>query len=218
MVIASILITHAKGLGDVDVHAQMEQYGLVDVQSLDSTIVVHLMYAQSDNFVGQVMYTNLTRAYLHPKAAEAICKASQALHHKHPDYNIKICDASRPMSVQRLMYSKVRNTSKRMYVSNPANGGGMHNYGMAVDVTIVDESGKELPMGTKVDHLGPEANIDNEDALVATGKISLEEKKNRELLREVMKAGGFKPLRSEWWHFNMCSRATAKRYYKLLDF
>ena len=36
----------------------------------------------------------------------------------------------------------------------------MHNYGLAVDVSIADEKGNPLPMGTKVDHLGKEAHID----------------------------------------------------------
>ena len=34
------------------------------------------------------------------------------------------------------------------------------------------------------------------------------------LLREVMRYAGFKALRTEWWHFNLVSRAVAKKYYK----
>ena len=79
------------------------------------------------------------------------------------------------------------------YVSNPARGGGLHNYGLAVDITIVDASGHELPMGTKIDHLGPEANIHREKQLVAQGKITEAARQNRILLRRVMKAGGFMP-------------------------
>ena len=103
-------------------------------------------------------------------------------------------------------------------MSNPARGGGLHNYGLAVDITIVDSEGKELPMGTPVDHLGPESNIDNEQALVDRGAITTEERRNRQLLRRVMRAGGFMTLRSEWWHFNFRSRAVAKARYKRLDF
>ena len=55
------------------------------------------------------------------------------------------------------------------YVSNPAKGGGLHNYGMAVDLTIVDASGKLLPMGTPYDFFGTEAHTDKEEALVQTG-------------------------------------------------
>ena len=31
-----------------------------------------------------------------------------------------------------------------------------------------------------------------------------------------MRYAGFKPLRTEWWHFNYVSRATAKKYYKVI--
>lgn len=112
----------------------------------------------------------------------------------------------------------VQGTDKAPYVSNPKNGGGLHNYGLAVDITIADENGNELPMGTPVDHLGKEANIDKEELLVSKGIISETERQNRLLLRRVMKEAGFKPLKSEWWHFNLTSRNDAKARFKRLDF
>lgn len=220
VIAASMLITEAPAEAGqhISLEEKLEQAGYVDVAKLDGSIVVSLMYARPDNFVGEIMYTDLKRAYLHPEAAEAVVKAQQELHKIHPDYNLKICDASRPMSVQKRMYNKVRGTSQARYVSNPARGGGLHNYGLAVDVTIVDADGKELPMGTAVDHLGPESNIDREEMLVASGKITRQHRSNRQLLRRVMQAGGFKPLKSEWWHFNLRTRAQAKARYKLIDF
>ncbi len=95
-------------------------------------------------------------------------------------------------------------------------GGGLHNYGLAVDVSIADEKGNPLPMGTKVDHLGKEAHIDTEAAMVQQGIITAQERKNRLLLRRVMTDAGYKPLRSEWWHFNFRSREEAKRNYKVI--
>lgn len=196
----------------------MEQAGMVDVKSVIPNIRVELLYATTGNFVGEVMYGDLTKAYLHPQAVEALAAAAAQLSILRPGYRLKITDAARPMSVQRRMYVKVRGTSKARYVSNPANGGGLHNFGLAVDITIENPDGNEIDMGTPVDHLGPEANINREAFLVKTGKISAAAAKNRVLLRRVMKAGGFMPLKSEWWHFNLKSRAEAKRRYKLLDF
>nr|MBD5377748.1 M15 family metallopeptidase [Bacteroides sp.] len=69
-----------------------------------------------------------------------------------------------------------------------------------------------------MDHLGPEANIDREAQLVSRGVITAAERANRLLLRRIMQAGGFKPLRTEWWHFNLCTRAEAKQRYRLLNF
>ena len=201
---------------DLDDH--MKNAGMVDVYEMDSTIMVNLMYSHPDNFTGVVLYHNLNRAYLHPVAAKALVKASEELRRLHPGYRLLIKDAARPMSTQRRMYEVVQGTPQAPYVSNPKNGGGLHNYGLAVDITIADECGNELPMGTPVDHLGNEANIDQEEFLVKSGVISETERQNRLLLRRVMKFAGFTPLKSEWWHFNFVSRATAKAKYKRLDF
>lgn len=196
----------------------MRRAGLVDLAEACPDAEVQLMYARDDNFTGVLLYKTLSGAWLRPEAAEALQKAVDELQRLRPEYKLLIKDASRPMSVQRKMYNTVRGTSKAHYVGNPANGGGLHNYGMAVDITILDADGKELPMGTPMDHLGREANIDNEDYLVNSGVITKDERNNRVLLRRVMQAGGWKPLKSEWWHFNLCTRAYARKNLPLLNF
>ena len=110
----------------------------------------------------------------------------------------------------------VKGTSKYRYVSNPNRGGGLHNYGLAVDISIQDSLGRPLPMGTKVDHLGVEAHITEEGELIRNGKITKTERQNRILLRKVMKAAGFRALPSEWWHFNFCSREEARKKYNVI--
>lgn len=192
----------------------MERQGMVDIHTEDETIQVSLMYSRADNFTGSVLYTDLTRAYLHPKAAKALAKAQKRLKQLRPDLSLKVYDAARPMSIQQKMWDKVKDTSKYFYVSNPARGGGLHNYGMAVDITLCDAKGDTLDMGTKIDYMGSAAHIDREEALVKSGRISRQALKNRRLLRDVMRYAGFSPLRTEWWHFNFISRATAKKYYK----
>lgn len=194
----------------------MERKGMVDIKTLDSSIFVSLMYARADNFTGTVLYGDLRNAYLHPKAAAALVKAQKRLKELRPDLSLKIYDAARPMSIQQKMWDKVKNTSKSIYVSNPRNGGGMHNYGMAVDITLCTLKGDSIPMGTKVDHMSRLSHITDEAGMVARGQMTAEARKNRELLREVMRHAGFKPLRTEWWHFNFVSRAVARKYYKAL--
>ena len=103
------------------------------------------------------------------------------------------------MHIQQKMWNVVAGTPKNIYVSNPKNGGGLHNYGMAVDLTLCDAKGDTLSMGTKIDYLG---------------KFTPEARSNRELLRRVMRQAGFKALRTEWWHFNFITRAEAKAHYK----
>lgn len=173
------------------------------------------MYAKADNFVGEKMY-NFSEAYLHPKAAEALKKANRMLKEINPHLHLRVYDAARPMHVQQKMWNKVKGTAQQNYVSNPANGGGLHNYGLAVDVSIADSKGDTLPMGTTVDALTYKSHIDKEQELVNKGKITAEAAKNRQLLRKIMKKAGYRPLRSEWWHFNYTTRADAKKNYKAI--
>ena len=191
--------------------------GMVDVSRMDTTLQVNLKYATTDNLFSEAVYTGVTGAWLHPDAAKKLLKAQRLLKEKYPAYSLIIYDAARPMSVQRKMWNLVRGTSKTNYVSNPAKGGGLHNYGMAVDVTIADKSGRPLPMGSPFDHFGEEAHINNEAALLQSGKISREELNNRLLLRQIMREAGFRTILYEWWHFNACSRETAKKHYALIE-
>lgn len=196
-------------------YAQAPLDGFLEINTLDPTIEVDLMYAKSDNFVGEKMY-DFDKAYLHPKAAKAVAEANKILGRIHPGWRLIIYDATRPMSVQQKMWDKVKGTRMQNYVSNPKNGGGLHNYGLAVDVSIVDENGDSIPMGTKVDGLIYLSHIDNEEELVEQGKMSKEAIENRRLLRRVMREAGFLTIRTEWWHFNFTTRSDAKANYKLV--
>lgn len=198
------------------IELSMEKQGMVEIARVDSTIAVSLMYSRADNFTGRVLYTDLRHAYLHPRAASALKKAQQILRRTHPNLTLKVYDAARPMSVQQKMWNVVAGTAKDIYVSNPAHGGGLHNYGLAVDITIADSHGDSIPMGTRIDNMTPLAHIDREDLLVGQRRLSREAAENRRLLRRVMTEAGFHTLRSEWWHFNYTSRANAKKYYKVI--
>ena len=125
---------------------RMEQQGLVDITKVIPDIHVSLMYARADNFVGRVMYRDLQRAYLLPETATALQKAQVALQKAHPELSLKVYDAARPMSVQQQMWNMVAGTSKSIYVSNPKNGGGLHNYGLAVDSSMEQATPPVCPL------------------------------------------------------------------------
>ena len=198
-------------LASLSCNAQtMKEQGYVNIKDVDPTIQVSLMYTRPDNFTGRVLYTDLKDAYLHPDAAQALKKCQQRLKQLHPELSLIIYDAARPMSVQQKMWDVVKGTSKNIYVSNPANGGGLHNYGFAVDITICDAKGDSIPMGTKIDYMGRAAHPEFETEMVRKGIITQEAVENRKLLRDVMAAGGFKVLKTEWWHFNLKTRAQIK--------
>lgn len=134
-----------------------------------------------------MLYGDLREAYLHPLAAEALKKAQARLKQLRPDLSLKVYDAARPMSIQQKMWDAVKNTNHSFYVSNPRNGGGLHNYGLAVDITLCRLNGDTIPMGVKVDNMTSLSHIDREDELLAKGKLSREAYDNRRLLREVMR-------------------------------
>ena len=192
----------------------MQQQGMVDVQTIDSTIRVSLMYSRPDNFMGRTLYEDLHRAFLHPRAARALVMAQRYLKEEHPEWSLIVMDACRPMHIQQMMWDKVKGTPVENYVSNPARGGGLHNYGMAVDITICTERGDTIEMGSLVDHMSALSHIDREAQLVQQKKMTARAAQNRQLLRRIMRKAGFKPLRSEWWHFNLIYREEAKRNYR----
>lgn len=215
-VLLALLLLSSTGRAD-DWDKYLADNGFVNVQTLDSTIKVYLFYATPFNFTGKAVYQGLTKAWLHPDAAKKLVKAQKALKKEHPEYSLIVYDAARPVAIQRMMWDLVKGTPRDYYVTNPSNGGGRHNYGMAVDVTVTDSLGRSIPMGTPFDYFGETANTDQEEDLLKTGKITRDEYKNRLLLRKVMREAGFTTITSEWWHFNACSSSVAKAKYKLIE-
>lgn len=202
--------------GKSETSSYLDRLGLIDVGLLDPSIRIELKYATTDNFTGVVLYDDLRRAYLHPLAAKKLKQAQIILQKDNPELSLLVYDAARPLSIQRKMYDVVKNTKYRAYVADPSRTG-LHNYGMAVDLTLCDSEGKPLDMGTKFDFFGKEAGINNEDLFVTQGLLSKKQVENRRLLRRVMKQAGFIPIRGEWWHFNACSLQEAKAKYKLIE-
>ena len=196
----------------------MRTNGMVDIQQVAPDIRVDLKYATKDNFIGANMYGQLRRAYLHPNLAKALARAQQALTKEHPGYCFLIYDAARPQSVQRRMYLAVAGTPKKIYVAAPERGG-RHNYGVAVDLTIVDASGKPLDMGSPFDHFGEEAHLGNEEARVRAGIFNKEVPANRSLMRRLLGAEGLRPYDKEWWHYQeQMPMSEVRKRYQLLSF
>lgn len=201
-----------------DYDAEMRKRGLVDIQSLDASIKVELKYSSQDNFIGEDMYGSLERCYLERSFARRIVQAQRALQALKPKYSLVIYDGARPQSIQRKMYARVAGTPLSVYVAPPTRGG-RHNYGVAVDLSIVDEEGKPLDMGTSFDYFGAEAHVGQEEQFIRSGHFAPIVRDNRALLERVMRSVGLRPYDREWWHYQECiSMAEVRRRYKLLDF
>ncbi|MFQ7386744.1 MAG: M15 family metallopeptidase [Alistipes sp.] len=106
----------------------------------------------------------------------------------------------RVRSGQRQMYELVKGTPNQVYVADGTRGG-RHNYGVAVDVTLLDETGAPVDMGTPVDFFGDEAHTGNEPALAAEGRISAEASPQPPAARKRDAPSGLVPYRREWWHY-----------------
>jgi D-alanyl-D-alanine dipeptidase len=203
---------------EFDWDAKMKDMGFVDVCYWEPEIQQYLVYRTSDNFTGAPLYNRkLTKPWLHPVAARKLIKAHELLRKERPDLSLLILDASRPLEIQEKINAWAKATGNNYYIADPAKGGGLHNYGMAVDITLIDSDGIWLPMGTSFDFFGPESHIDNEEALLKQRRITKTEYDNRRFMRRIMEAAGFRTVSSEWWHFNACSREEAKEKYLLVE-
>lgn len=197
----------------------MVDNNLVDVQSVNKDIEVDLAYSSTDNFTGLDLYGGMKRAYLLPEPAVMLGKAQEKLSAEHPGYKLLVLDGARPLSVQEHMFNwaKEHYDDPTKYVADPQEHG-WHNFGAAVDVTILDDNGRHLDMGTEFDDFGPKAHINNEDELVSKGDLTEAQKKNRVLLRIIMRAVGFDTFPTEWWHFQMFDKQELEDKFTPLNF
>jgi len=168
-------------------------------------------------------YKDKSPFYLRQGVVDKLRESAKKLDMLKSGYKLKIFDAFRPIEVQKFMidYDKERIALERYDTSfdtlqvdeqnevlafvqtfwspiseelelNPP----PHSTGAALDVTIVDENGIELDMGTKIDELSELSYSDyfeNSDTLY---------QENRDLLYKVMSYAGFVQLPTEWWHFS----------------
>jgi len=162
---------------------------LVDLATLNAGLQFDLRYATADNFTHAVLYP-VAKAYMHREAAAALVRVQKELATQ--GLSLKIFDAYRPLSVQQHMWDLIQDDR---YVSNPGINAGRHTRGTAVDLTLVDRDGHELPMPTPFDDFTERAHRD------ATG-IPAEAARNSKLLENAMARNGFLPYPFEWWHFD----------------
>jgi D-alanyl-D-alanine dipeptidase len=163
---------------------------LVDVGAL-AALRVELRYATPANFTGRVVYDvgSAPRCYLRRPVAVRLAAVQAELAQRR--LGLKAYDCYRPLSVQRILWRLVPD---ERYVADPQKGS-RHNRGAAVDVTLVDERGRELEMPTAFDDFSERAHRDYQGASPAA-------REHRALLEEVMTRHGFVPLPTEWWHFD----------------
>jgi len=191
--------------------------GLVNINTINSSIQVDLVNSDPQkNYFRENYYNGLNKAYLRKEVAIKLSSAQRILKTNHPKFSLLILDTARPRSVSKMMYEKMKGTKFEKYVANPKKGS-MHNYGIAVDITIVDEKGRELDMGFSPFRKST-LELYWQFAKMKMGfKLNKEQAENRKLLSDTMKKAGFLPLSFEWWHFNGLQKDQARRKYNIIE-
>lgn len=161
---------------------------LVELKEISPQIRLEILYATPQNFTGQAVYSS-ARCFLTPATARRIHRVQLSLEKR--GLGLKVFDGYRPLSVQKICWKLVPDPR---FVADPATGS-RHNRGTAVDVTLIDERGCDLPMPTPYDEFSERAHC-------TYSGCSPDEALNRDLLGAAMSAEGFLPYPDEWWHFD----------------
>jgi D-alanyl-D-alanine dipeptidase len=167
---------------------------LTEIRSLDTTIVVDMRYATSNNFTGAPLpgyFAN--RAYLRREAAASLARVQRSLRNR--GLGVKIFDAYRPVRATLAMVDWTERVNrpdllKDGYIASRSR----HNLGLAIDLTLIDlTTGVELEMGTPFDTFSAAAHTANASGAPAA---------NRQTLKSAMEREGFVNYDQEWWHFS----------------
>lgn len=180
-----------------------------------SNVKLDKRYAGTNNFCGVILDTNKYSCSLHPIAAGKFLNACNILSKEKPGWKFIVFDAFRPLSVQKKLYQHVKGTPEAHYVAYPTFG--IHCYGFAIDLSLLDAEGKAVDMGTVFDDFTQLAEPRYEAKNLKEGKLSKEQLSNRMLLRSVMKRAGFHQLQREWWHYEALPQHIVRSNYKQLD-
>ncbi len=161
---------------------------LVDIRTVNRNIRLDIRYATANNFLKRKLYST-AKCALRSSVAQKLALVQTDLEKN--GLGLKVYDCYRPFSVTEQMWEVLPDPN---YVANPARGS-RHNRGAAIDLTLVDRTGKELEMPTPFDDFTKKAHRD-----YAGG--TAQSRKNRQILEDAMKKQGFIGITTEWWHFD----------------
>lgn len=135
-------------------------------------------------------------------------------------YHFVVYEAYRPMEAQIKLWDGVVAQQKKIhpemdvnseefialcdvFAANPYRQGSGHQSGASVDISLIDDAGKEYDMGGTVRDFDETADFD-------CPNISPEGRKNREILRDALSKSGLVNYPSEWWHYSFGDRLWAR--------
>ncbi len=183
-------------------------------------IIQEIRYYTTYNFVGdKIDGYEEPIALLTKEAATALKEVSDELREK--GYRLRIYDAYRPQKAvdhfsrwakdlddTRMKEYFYPNFDKSLifkegYLLEKSG----HSRGSTVDLTLVDvKTNENIDMGGTFDFFGEISSPSYKD-------ITEEQYNNRMLLRETMIKHGFRPAKTEWWHFTLINEPFPDTYF-----
>ncbi|HEY1196777.1 M15 family metallopeptidase [Flavobacterium sp.] len=184
---SSLQAQHETYTSETDSHISDTTF--VKLRDYSNDFIYDMKYATEDNFLKAKVY-DCAECMLRLKTVKALIAANKDFLKK--GFRIKLYDCYRPLDIQKKMWEIVSNPE---YVADPKKGS-IHNRGGAVDISIVDITGKEVDMGTPFDFFGIQASHNFK-------QLSKEILSKRAYLKSTMIKNGFNSFDSEWWHYNL---------------
>ncbi len=201
---------------------------IVDVRSIDPSVLVDLMYLSSMNFVGHpIVGYRANVCYLTRAAGEQLRLAQARLRaygKRHgEELSLLLRDCYRPRKsvlyfvdwakrpdeteMKALFYPDLTKTEliDQDYISQVSG----HSRGSTFDLTIARRNAQgafeAIPMGTRVDFLGPQSWTDYPG-------IGVAEHANRRLLFDIL-GPDFRNFSKEWWHYALKGEPYPKTFF-----
>nr|WP_223209932.1 M15 family metallopeptidase [Picosynechococcus sp. NKBG042902] len=181
---------------------------------LFSLVTPHPYMALGADYGGRSPY------FLRRRVLDKLIQAQDFLRAAHPELQIQIFDAYRPIPVQQFMVDYTFTQLKGDRPLTPPETAQIweqvlqfwavpstdpatpppHSTGAALDVRLVNRAQEPLPMGGEIDDIGDRSYPDFYAA--ATTPPEQQYHQNRQLLRQAMEQAGFVIHPNEWWHFS----------------
>jgi zinc D-Ala-D-Ala dipeptidase len=171
-------------------------------------------------------YGGMSPYCLRQGVLDRLMQAQVQLQQLRPGWQIQIFDAYRPVAVQQYMVNytfaeTLTNRGLDLAILSPAQIEQIwqdvyqiwaipsfdlatpppHSTGAAIDITLVDECGNLIDMGSPIDEMSdrslPQYFVANPDPMAQ------QYQHHRDLLDQIMTSAGFYRHPAEWWHFSI---------------
>lgn len=204
---------------ETPVSKEYDASGFVLLTDVVPDAILEIRYYSTYNFIGtRIDGYEQPVALMTREGAEALKAVSASL--KSQGYLLKVFDAYRPQKAvdhfvrwakdqadtltKQYFYPEIPKSEifPRGFVS--AHSG--HSRGSTIDLTLFDmRTEREVDMGGTFDFFGDRSHFAH--------PVEPEQRRLRNLLRQEMSKGGFRPIEGEWWHFTLRNEPYPDTYF-----